>query len=90
MIRRIHLERNRRVGIRSKRVDRHSSERTTLGWNLSTGDKVVREVPRTRAAFETLLATAVEMTEAQQRSVAQAEGAPMPRAEKSGGLPVMA
>ena len=52
--------------------------------------EVGEKYPRTREMFEKLLAQAVELTEAQQRSVAQAESAPMPRAEKSGGLPVMA
>ena len=52
--------------------------------------EVSEKYPRTRAAFEQLLAKAVEMTEAQQRSVETAQQAPTPRAEKSVGLPVMA
>ena len=53
-------------------------------------NEVGEKYPRTRAAFETLLAKAVEVTEDQQRVVVAAETAPKPRMEKSGGLPVMA
>jgi hypothetical protein len=52
--------------------------------------EVGEKYPRTREVFEKLLAQAVELTEAQQQSVAAAQTAPVPRAEKSGGLPVMA
>ena len=52
--------------------------------------EVGENYPRTREMFEKLLAKAVELNETEQRSVAAAVAAPMPRAEKSGGLPVMA